>query len=41
MYNRELITFIAVANQSSFLKAARELYITPASETVRRFIDII
>ena len=31
MYNRELITFIAVADQGSFLKAAQELYITPAS----------
>ena len=31
MYNRELITFITVAEQGSFLKAARELYTTPAS----------
>ena len=31
MYNRELITFITVADQGSFLKAAQELYITPAS----------
>lgn len=31
MYNRELITFIAVADQGSFLKAAQELYTTPAS----------
>ena len=31
MYNRELITFITVADQGSFLKAAKELYITPAS----------
>ena len=31
MYNRELITFIMVADQGSFLKAARELYTTPAS----------
>lgn len=31
MYNRELITFITVADQGSFLKAARELYTTPAS----------
>ena len=31
MYSRELITFITVADQGSFLKAAKELYITPAS----------
>ena len=31
MYNRELITFITVADHGSFLKAAKELYITPAS----------
>ena len=31
MYNRELTTFIAVAEQGSFLKASKELYITPAS----------
>ncbi|WP_405757493.1 LysR family transcriptional regulator [Anaerovibrio slackiae] len=31
MYNRELITFITVADQGSFLKAAKQLYITPAS----------
>ena len=31
MYNRELITFITVADQGSFLKAAKELYTTPAS----------
>ena len=31
MYNRELITFITVADQGSFLKASKELYITPAS----------
>ena len=31
MYNRELITFIAVADQGSFLKASQELYTTPAS----------
>ena len=31
MYNRELITFITAADQGSFLKAAKELYITPAS----------
>lgn len=31
MYNRELITFITVADQGSFLKAAQELYTTPAS----------
>lgn len=31
MYNRELITFIIVADQGSFLKAAQELYTTPAS----------
>ena len=31
MYNRELVTFITVADQGSFLKAAKELYITPAS----------
>ena len=31
MYNRELVTFIAVADQGSFLKAAQELYTTPAS----------
>lgn len=31
MYNRELITFIAVADKGSFLKAAQELYTTPAS----------
>ena len=31
MYIRELITFITVADQGSFLKAAQELYITPAS----------
>ena len=31
MYNRELVTFITVANQGSFLKAAQELYTTPAS----------
>ena len=31
MYNRELVTFITVADQGSFLKAAQELYTTPAS----------
>lgn len=31
MYNRELITFITVAMRGSFLRAARELYTTPAS----------
>ena len=31
MYSRELITFIAVADQGSFLKASQELYTTPAS----------
>lgn len=31
MYNRELITFIAVADKGSFLKAAQDLYVTPAS----------
>ena len=31
MYSRELTTFIAVADQGSFLKASRELYTTPAS----------
>lgn len=31
MYIRELTTFIMVADQGSFLKAAQELYITPAS----------
>ena len=31
MYNKELITFITVADQGSFLKAAQELYTTPAS----------
>ena len=31
MYNRELITFITVADQGSFLKASQELYTTPAS----------
>lgn len=31
MYSRELTTFIAVADQGSFLKASKELYITPAS----------
>ena len=31
MYNRELITFITVADQGSFLKASRALYTTPAS----------
>ena len=31
MFNRELKTFITVADQGSFLKAAKELYITPAS----------
>lgn len=31
MYIRELTTFITVADQGSFLKAAQELYITPAS----------
>jgi len=31
MYNRELITFITVADHGSFLKAAQELYTTPAS----------
>ena len=31
VYIRELITLITVADQGSFLKAARELYITPAS----------
>lgn len=31
MYRRELTTFIAVAEQGSFLKASKELYITPAS----------
>lgn len=31
MYMKELTTFIMVADQGSFLKAAQELYITPAS----------
>ena len=31
MYNRELVTFLTVADQGSFLKAAQELYTTPAS----------
>jgi len=31
MYNHELITFITAADCGSFLKAAKELYITPAS----------
>lgn len=31
MYSRELTTFLAVAEHSSFLKASKELYITPAS----------
>lgn len=31
MYSRELTTFITVAEQGSFLKASKELYITPAS----------
>ena len=31
MYIRELTTFLVVAEQGSFLKAAQELYITPAS----------
>ena len=31
MYSRELLTFIAVADKGSFLKAAEELYTTPAS----------
>ncbi len=31
MYSRELTTFIAVAEQGSFLKASKELYITAAS----------
>ena len=31
MYSRELVTFITVADQGSFLKAAQELYTTPAS----------
>ncbi len=31
IYIRELTTLIAVADQGSFLKAAKELYITPAS----------
>ncbi len=31
MYIRELTTLIAVADQGSFLKAAKQLYITPAS----------
>lgn len=31
MYSRELTTFIMVAEQGSFLKASKELYITPAS----------
>ncbi len=31
MYSRELTTFISVAEQGSFLKASKELYITAAS----------
>lgn len=31
MYGRELTTFLAVAEHGSFLKASKELYITPAS----------
>lgn len=31
MYSRELLTFISVADRGSFLKAAEELYTTPAS----------
>lgn len=31
MYSKELVTFVSVAEQGSFLKASKELYITPAS----------
>ena len=31
MYRRELTTFMAVAEQGSFLKASKKLYLTPAS----------
>lgn len=31
MYSRELTTFITVADQGSFLKASKELFLTPAS----------
>ncbi len=31
MYSKELFTFIIVAEKRSFLKASKELYITPAS----------
>ncbi|MCM1055769.1 MAG: LysR family transcriptional regulator [Bacteroides sp.] len=31
MYNKELVTFITVADKGSFLKAAQELYTTPTS----------
>lgn len=31
MYNKELVTFITVADKGSFLKAAQSLYTTPAS----------
>jgi len=31
MYNRELVTFITVADHGSFLKASQELYTTPVS----------
>lgn len=31
MYRRELLTFLTVAEQGSFLKAAQQLYTTPAS----------
>lgn len=43
MYNRELITFITVAEKGSFLKAAKELYITPASvmNQMNKLEDII
>ncbi len=43
MYSRELNTFIVAAEQGSFLKASRELFITPASvmNQINKFEDRI
>ena len=31
MYTKELLAFVTVAGEGSFLKAAKKLYLTPAS----------
>ena len=39
MYTKELLAFITVAETGSFLKAAKKLYLTPASWKRRRALS--